>query len=344
VDIPVSLLPMKSRVLITGATGLLGMHVLLEELKRGSEVMAMFRSEEGKKDVKRVFRYYGNSGLFDKILWTKADVLDIETLKPMFERAQRVYHAAALVSFDPRHSQKLYKTNVFGTRNVVNLCLEYGVEKLVYVSSTAAIGKTETNTLLTEEAKWTELNGNSHYAQSKYLAEQEVWRGIEEGLHAVMVNPCIILGPGNWAKSSSTLFHQVKKGLRFYTRGSNAFVDVRDVAESMVLLMDSRIHSERFLAVGENASFKDVFSKIARAFDVSPPKTLVSGTLLKIAWRSEAILAFLSGKSPRISEESVAASERDVSYSNRKIKSQIPITFRTLDEAIENGVKFYNQD
>jgi nucleoside-diphosphate-sugar epimerase len=221
------------------------------------------------------------------------------------------------------------------TANIVNFCLKYKVEKLCFVSSTAAIGINATG-LTTEKDKWEIEGNNSGYSISKFSAEKEVWRGIEEGLNAVMINPCVILGPGNWESGSLTIFKTGKKGLLFYPNGGNATVDARDVAFCMRYLMQSDIKSERFLCVGSNQSFKDLFIAICSKMGSRIPKYQVPKS---IALLSAYILEFFSrfsGKKSGLSIETVNSAYKNVAYDVSKIKAVIPIEFRTLEETIEN--------
>lgn len=338
---------MKNKILVTGATGLLGAHVLVKLTDSGEEICALYRDEKSIYPVEQLFQYYKIDASFSRIQWVKADISDIDTLEKAIKNITQIYHCAALVSFDPKDAKWLFSVNVKGTRNLINLALNEGVQKVVHVSSTAAIGKSNISELLTEDNKWTSTSGNSLYAQSKFLAEQEVWRGLEEGLEVAIVNPCIIIGPGDWNKSSGTIFKQIENGLKFYTKGSNSFVDVRDVANAMIQLMRSEINGERFLVIGKNAPFKTIFDKIANQMGLKPPQWYAAPWLTSLAWRLEAVRSFLTGKSPLISAESVAASHRNISYSNRKIKSVLPIQFFKMDDAIENAIlfqKFKNQN
>jgi dihydroflavonol-4-reductase len=253
-----------------------------------------------------------------------------------------VYHCAALVSFRRRDFRKLVKLNKEGTANVVNVCLGAGIDHLCYVSSTAAIGRSATKTVYDETNKWITAPENSGYAISKYSAENEVWRGVEEGLNAVIVNPSVILGPGNWNESSLSIFKVVKKGLKFYTPGMNAFVDARDVAFALAELSEKRIFNDRFLVIAENLKYKDLFEKIAKAFGVKGPSVEAKPWMAALAWRLEAFLS-LFGKKQNITRETARSSMSTTQYSNEKIKARIGMKFYAMDDTVENAVKFFNQ-
>lgn len=223
---------------------------------------------------------------------------------------------------------------------MVNVALSLGIDHLVYVSSTAAIGRAVSKDMYDETDKWVSSPENTGYAVSKYLAENEVWRGVEEGLPAVIVNPSVILGPGNWNESSVSIFKVVRKGLRFYTPGANAFVDARDVAFLMAELSSKRIFNDRFLVIGENVSYRFLFEKIAGAFGVKPPSIEAKPWMAGLAWRLESFLA-LFGRKQNITRETARTAMKTVQYSNQKICEKLGFIFHTLNETVDNTVRYF---
>jgi nucleoside-diphosphate-sugar epimerase len=214
-------------ILVTGSTGLVGTHLLLELAKKHRKIRATHRSSSNLQAVFDTFSLYTEDPekyldridwkYLDRIDWIEADVTDFESIIQALDGVDYVYHTAAFVSFDPGDRHTMTQVNVEGTANVVNACLERKVKKLCYVSSTAALGSAPDGELITEDMAWTHSKSRSAYSVSKYLSEMEVWRGMAEGLPAVIVNPSIIIGPGDWKRSSSYLFSAVWKGLSFYT-------------------------------------------------------------------------------------------------------------------------------
>jgi dihydroflavonol-4-reductase len=333
-------------ILITGGTGLVGSHILLELCKLGKPVRALYRPASDRQLVRKIFNYYSssNDALYNTIQWVEGDITDVVSLEDAMKDVEYVYHCAALVSFNKRDRDKLEKINVEGTSNVVNACLDAKIKKLCYVSSVAALGKGIENKLLNEETKWTHEDDVSNYSISKHLAEQEVWRAGEEGLNIVMVNPCVILGPHNWNIGSTVIFKNMYAGVKYYTSGSNAVVDVRTVAEAMIKLMESDIRAERFLVISENLTFKDFCEKIAAALNKKPPTKKISRFMGGIGRRLEAIRAKFTGTQPRITKETLNAAFKQYSYSNEKIKTALPeLNLRNADEAIKNSVAFFNE-
>jgi nucleoside-diphosphate-sugar epimerase len=332
---------MTNRILLSGATGLLGSHVLMELVASDAYIIALYRDDRARDDVNSLFKYYGIEDKWEKVVWEKGDVLDVQRLHDLMENVNQVYHCAAMVSFDPSDAVKLHKINVEGTQNMVNSALASGVDKFVHVSSTAAIGRLNGSELCTEKTKWNNDDYHSYYAKSKYSSEREVWRAIEEGLNAVIVNPCIIIGPGNPEKSSGTLLSTVANGLVFYTEGANAFVDARDVSSIMIKLMNSSIQSERFLCIGENMKFKEMFTLIANEMNVKAPSIKASRFMTSIAWRLMKLISLFSGKTPRVTSESARASHKTTLFSNEKIKEYLNIEFTPIKMSVANAVAYY---
>jgi len=255
-----------------------------------------------------------------------------------------VYHCAAVVSFNPGASKHMLNVNVNGTANVVNMAMESGVKKLCHVSSTAALGRGEEQKMITEESHWQNSKFNSVYAISKYGAEREVWRGIEEGLDAVIVNPSVILGAGDWATDSSRIIGQVAKGLLFYPMGGNAFVDVRDVVAIMINLMNSPVSKERFLVASENKSYKELFDFIADALNKKRPSIRINSLLASLSWRAEWIRSFLMRSSPIVTREIISSSSRTYNYSNEKIRKATGAEFIPVQKSIEDTCRIFREE
>lgn len=327
-------------VLVTGGTGLLGSHLLVRLVQSQDKVRVLYRSTAKKESVQKVFTYYFKTEaaqFLEKLEWVEGDILDLYTLGQSFEGVTHVYHCAGFVSFAQRDFTKLMKINREGTANVVNFCLKYNIQKLVHVSSTAAIGGDD-DQVISEQTKWIQSPETSGYSISKYSAEKEVWRGIEEGLKAVIVNPSVIFGAGNWEESSLTILRTVANGFPFYTNGSNAFVDARDVAEIMVQLMKSDVENERFLCLGESISFKELLSLIAKKLHKKPPSINTPKWMMGLTWRITAFLALFTRKSPAITKQSAKTAFGNKVYSNEKITKTLNFQFRTIEDTIENAV------
>lgn len=298
-------------IVVTGANGLVGSHLIITLLAQGKQVKALYHTSHAAIN-------------HQNLTWQQGDILDIIALEEIFIGITQVYHCAAIVSFNPKDKQLLHKTNVEGTANVVNACLAAGVQKLLYVSSVAALGRAGISEPISENNKWIEGNHNSEYAKSKYLAEMEVWRGIGEGLDAVIINPSIILGCSDWTKGSAAIFKNAYNEFAWYTNGTNGFVDVQDVVTIMTKLMDSDITAQRFVVSGHNLGYQELFTSIANAFNKKPPHKLVTPFLAEIVWRIEAIKAKLTGSKPLLTKETARTAQQTITYNNSKLLKALP--------------------
>lgn len=267
----------------------------------------------------------------------QCNILDVVGLEEAMDGTDQVYHCAAVVSFEPSRKKEMFKINIEGTTNVVNAALSTGVKKLVHVSSVAALGRIREDEPISESMNWTEETSNSNYGQSKYLSELEVWRGIGEGLDAVIINPVIILGGGDWNTGSSQIFKSVYDEFPWYTEGVTGFVDVRDVAKAMIALMESNISKERFIISAENRTYRELFNLIADAFGKKQPSKKVTPFIAQVVWRLEAIKSKFTGKKPLVTKESAATALANVHFENGKLLKFLPqFNYRTIEETIND--------
>lgn len=327
-------------ILLTGATGMQGAYLLYDLLRTGKPVRAIKRSSSTTTIQQRVFNCLNQQhGLHlspDDAQWVEAGLLDYQSLFAAMQGVRVVYHAAAMVSFVPEEHRQMLKTNIEGTANVVNAALNQQVEKLAYVSSIAALGSEPQSGLITENSKRNPKNKYNYYAVSKFNAEMEVWRGTAEGLPAVIVNPSIILGVGDWQKGSPAFFGQVWKGFPFYTKGRTGFVDARDVSKVLISLVDSPVRNERFILSAENLTYQAVFTEIARVLKKKPPQYYASRWLTGIAWRFEALKSKISRQNPLITRETADSAHEISRFSNEKITKQLDFQFTPIEKTIED--------
>jgi nucleoside-diphosphate-sugar epimerase len=310
-------------ILVTGGAGLVGTELITQLLQAGKPVRAIYNRTK--------LADFSNENLQQM----QCDILDVTGLEEAMKGVDQVYHCAAIITFNPRRKQELFKINIEGTANVVNAALDAGIKKLVYVSSVAALGRIREVETINETMNWTEETSNSAYGQSKYLAEMQVWRGIGEGLDAVIVNPVIVLGAGDWNNGSSQIFKNVYNEFPWYTNGSTGFVDVRDVVKAMIGLMNSDIVAERFILSAGNRTYRDVFNLIAKAFQKKTPRKLVTPAIAKIVWRLEAIKRFFTGKEPLITKETAATALAKANFDNNKLKIFLPgFEYRKIEDTI----------
>jgi dihydroflavonol-4-reductase len=328
--------------LVTGATGMLGTHVMLELLKRGEKVKALLRKGANTDIVRKVFEYYlPHNKYFDQIEWAEGDLLDISSLQEAMQGCDIVYHTAAVVSYHPADRKEMYKVNVEGTANVVNLANDLGIKQLCHVSSIAALGKAVQHKPLDEETEWKTSSDNSHYGITKHLAEMEVWRGIQEGLSAVIVNPGIIIGPGNFSRSSGSMFTKLNEGLNYYSQGGTGVVSAADCARMMVDLMQRQCFNERYILVAENVTMKWLFEEIATSLDKKKPAKVASDFILQVARWGEWFKEKLTGRKALITGEMVRKTSLHVIYNNEKVLRELNTSFIPITESIAQTSSFF---
>ena len=310
-------------IFVTGASGLVGSHLIQSLVEKEASVRAIYRN------TIPVFKGA------EKVNWVKGDILDVTSLDQALKGVQQVYHCAAIVAFTPKQATAMLQANIEGTANVVNACINHQIQKLVYVSSVAALGRIRQDVAVDETMNWTPETSNSVYGQSKYLAEMEVWRGMGEGLNVAMVNPVIILGAGDWNKGSSEIFKSAYDQFPWYTKGVSGFVDVMDVVDAMQLLMNSNVQGQRYIISGANVPYQEIFTRIAKAFHKRPPYKKVTPLLAAIVWRLEAIKGMITGKAPLLTKETAATAQAVVHFDNSKFLKAFPdFKYRSIDETI----------
>lgn len=335
-------------ILVTGGTGMVGSHLLFKLLNENQAVRAIYRRAHKLESVKKVFGYYTKNvdELYNRIEWVEANINDIPALEIAFAGITHVYHCAAFISFEPDKYYQLRTINIKGTANIVNLCISNSVKKLCYVSSIAAIGNApDPNTLITEHTEWNPEADNSVYAITKYGAELEVWRGTQEGIDAIIVNPGIILGPGFWkGGGSGSLFRQIHKGLKHYPGGASAYVDVWDVVNAMFQLMASTIKNERYILIAENLSFKAFNDKVTKNMNLPPIRKKASPFLMALVWRLDWLNHKLFGKRRKLSKQLAHSLSAKTVYDNSKLKKDLDFQFKSIDDSISEVVAFYLKD
>lgn len=319
-------------IVVTGASGFLGQHLVKRLSQEGAPIRAIYH------------RTAPNTALLNlpNTTWVQADLLDICDVANILEGAKQVYHCAAIVSFDHTDKQRLIQINTDSTAHVVNAALEQGVEKLAYVSSIAALGRAHSGVEITETTEWEDSPHNTTYSQSKYYAELEVWRGIAEGLNAVIVNPGILLGEGDWEKGSAKLIKTVDSEFPFYTSGVNAWADVKDVTEILVQLMKSDCNEERFVVSAGNYAYKDIFTMMATALQKKPPHIKAGKLLTELVWRWSVLKNIFSKTPSTITKETARTAQKKVLYNNQKLFSVLPdFRYTPIEETIQRMAAAY---
>lgn len=328
-------------ILVTGGNGLLGSHLVLRLAGTGNKVRILVRNEESKEKLLNFLKRIKEEKLVEEnLVFVKGDITDRFSLFSAVEGVEKVYHCAAMVSLHHADRRKMLDTNIRGTAMVVNACLQYKVKKLVHVSSIAAINSTPGVKYSIEELGWP-TGKELDYSYSKRESEFEVWRGISEGLNAVIINPSIILGEGDLESGSGKLFRRVYSGMRYFTEGVSGFVDVKDVVRAMILLMDSSTTSERYILNGENLSYKDFFIRVAKVLNVKPPKKYAGRSLTELAWRLDKLGSIFLFRPHTLTRKAARAAHAINYYSSQKIVDSFTFKLTPVDKTIERTAKFY---
>ena len=320
------------KILVTGATGLLGSTITKQLLLQGHSVSVLCRPSSDRHLLEGAAR---------ELTWVEGDIMDVTGLEKAFSSVDMVVHTAAMVSFVPRQRKLMHKVNVEGTANVVDACLLSGIKKLCHISSVAALGRPEIRkdtppgpVEINERQRWTDSSSNSNYAITKYQAELEVWRGIAEGLNAVILNPSVILGEGDWHKSSTRLFKYIYDEKPFYSDGLLNYVDVADVSEAACRLLFSGISGDRFIVNGGTVPYRKFFTDAAAAMGKKAPRWKVSPLLAGVVWRFEALRSFLTGSTPLLTRETARAAQHHYRFNGQKLSSETGIEYRSLEETL----------
>lgn len=324
-------------VLVTGGTGFLGAYVIKELVNKGVPVRAIRRSNHLPSFI--------HGSVMNQVEWVDGDVLDLVALEESMEGIETIIHSAAIVSFNEKERRQMFRVNIEGTANVVNLAIEKNIRHFIHVSSVAALGRKTNGAIVTEEKKWEDSKINTNYAISKYQAEMEVWRGIAEGLSSAIVNPSTILGYGNWNSSSCAIFKTAYSEFPWYTSGINGFVDVEDVAKAIVLLAEKKITGERYILNADNWSFQQLLTTIADGFGKRPPAKHATPIMGNIAWRLEKLKKIFSGKLPLLTRESARVAQSKTFFDNAKILRALPgFSFTPLQQTISKACENYLQN
>lgn len=323
-------------ILVTGANGLVGSYLCRYLLMQGKQVRGLKRNSSD-------FRLIAD--IKDKIEWAEGDILDILSLEEAMEGIEQVFHCAAFISYSKKDEKKLMSVNVQGTANVVNAALEKNIQKLIYFSSIAAVGRTgKDGEIVNENIPWDRKTINSDYSLSKFLAEREVWRGIAEGLNAVILNPAIIVGAGNWTSGSCRLFSTVHDGFKYYTEGVTGYTDVRDVVKIAFQLSQKETKGERFVICSENLSYHDFLTSIGKALNVKGPTVKAGKFLSGIAWRAELIKSLLTGKAPQVTKQTSRIANKKVYFDHGKIVALLNYEFIPVKRSIDDTAASFTKE
>ncbi len=331
--------------LVTGATGILGSHVVLKLLQDNKPVIACKQKGSDLKKVEKLYSYYPDGKkLFKTIVWRDIDICDLFSIEEALEGISVVYHCAGFVSFNKRDRKKLFKINETGTANVVIACMHKKIETLCHVSSLATINNLDYKEALHENVFWKTSGKESDYALSKYNAEREVWRASEEGLNVVIVNPGVILSPGFWNQSSSKLFAVCFKGTKFYTDGSTGYVSAKDTAAIMIALVEKKCYANRYIVIENNYTFKEIFDLILTNFGKQKTTIKIGKSILNFGRFFDYIISKIAGKEQVLTKAIINSTLNKQTYLNSKIKQTLGFNFTPIEYEIKQICRFFADD
>ncbi|MDZ4751317.1 MAG: NAD-dependent epimerase/dehydratase family protein [Flavobacteriales bacterium] len=328
--------------LVTGASGLLGHHVVLELLVRGEKIRALNRSAEDGLMVRKLARFYGIDHRIEwsNLQWFECDIMDITRLNESMDGIERVFHCAAVVSYHKKDRSKMYNVNIEGTANVVNTAMNNGIKRLCHTSSISALGRQYHMQTVNEDDEWRDSKMHTHYAITKHHSESEVWRGIVEGLNAFIVNPSLIIGPGKEARSSGAIFEHLKKQWNYFPAGGTGMVHVRDVANCMVNLMEKGINARRYTITSENIEYKRLWQLASSKMNLKIPQKQLPPWLPKLALMFESFKELLMGKRASVTKESIGNMQLRFLYDNSRIVEELNYKFLPAEVAIDDAIEF----
>lgn len=320
------------RIFVTGGTGMLGSYLLRHLLAKGySDIIAIRRKDS---------RYDLVSDIKNNIRWVDCDLMEVCLLEELMQDRQWVFHCAGLVSYHPGDKKLLFTINGEGTANIVNNCLQTGVEKLVHISSTSTLSRKQENALINESAIWEPGKNHSAYTISKFIAEQEVWRGIAEGLHAVILNPSKMFGAGRWT-GPNKFFKLAWKNYPYYSKGTTGVVDVRDVARLAVIAAEQNIEDHRIIANAQNISYCQLMSQIALLLQKKPPTIKVNTTFQELIWRLEWMRSAFTGARPLLTRETARQSAKEYQYDNSKSIQLLQFSYTPFQHTLQETAALF---
>lgn len=333
-------------VFLTGSTGLVGGHLIVRLHQSGKNIRALVRSTSTFDQLRLICSFYNQSfqKLYDSIEWVYGDTLDFVGLCDLLRDVEEVYHCAAVVSFNSKNRKEVLQTNIQGTANMVDASLKCGVKQFCFISSIGALGHAEKGAFINEKTPWKNDGKASAYSESKFRSELQAWRGFNEGLKIVIVNPGVVLGPGAPQKGSLLLFQAGRKGIPFYTKATTGYVDVRDVCRAAVELMEKEIFGKHFILVSENVDNKALFTMIATEFNAKAPRFEAGKIILTLAAYFSEVYGFFTGKTPQLTRETVKSAQKPQEYSNQLIKKTLNFEFIPLRQTIKETCNFLKEN
>ena len=318
---------MNPRILVTGGTGLLGSYMLRWFRHHGyTNLTATFHN-----DSKTL-----PADLQQGIEWKKLVLPDIQDTHEIISGMDWVIHTAAYIGYNKNEKAKLLAINQEGTKHIVNACLEHQVKHFIYVGSIGALGKEKNFATLNEASPWLQNEFSTTYGLSKYLGELEAWRGSIEGLNVTAVLPSVILGTGDWQRSSLQIFDRVAKKSGWYPGGQTGYVDVRDLANFIGLILEKNKPGERWILNAENLSYEVIYRMIGQVLGLQKNFRPAPRWLANVILSS---ISLMTGK--QLGKEILAPAYATFSYDHSKSLALDGFSYRPIEETIHEVTEIY---
>ncbi|MGV0941872.1 NAD-dependent epimerase/dehydratase family protein [Empedobacter sp. ULE_I140] len=319
-------------IFVTGGTGLVGAHLLVELAKKQQPIRALKRKTSNTKTIENFFAEQNASQFYSYINWIDGDLLDVTELPNLLDGIETIYHAAAFVSFDERQEEEIFNTNILGTESLVNEAIDSGVKEFFFISSIASMDDINPVTKMIDElSPWNNSLTHSSYSISKFRAEMEVWRASQEGVKVIIINPGVIIGTLDTKRASESLFQQNSSKNDYAPSGGTAFVDVRDVVNILFQLIDKQLFNQKFIVISENKTYKEVFDYVA----INSKRSVknVSNSTLKIIKNLSIFSRIFGGK--YMTKANYYSLTSVTKYDNSKVVKALDYNFISVKDAVD---------
>lgn len=319
------------KVLVTGANGFLGSWVTRALVAEGHDVYALVRKNSDLSELE---------GINCKYIY--GDVTDIHSMLDTFKGMDSVFHLAGVIAYKKSQRAAMEKVNVQGTANVVSVCRENKVRRLVYLSSVVAIGAGYTpDQVMNEGSPFNISELDLGYFETKHAAEKIVKKACDKGeIDAVILNPSTIYGPGDAKKGSRKMQLKVAQGkLKYYTSGGVNVVAVEDVVDGILKAWKNGKNGERYILSGENMLIKELFAMIAKEAGVSAPTSQLPDKLLHTVGAIGDFMEKMGLKGP-LSRENAYTATMYHWFDSSKAQKELGFAPRPAKEAIHGSVQW----
>lgn len=321
---------MSELALVTGGAGFIGSHVVRSLLKRNYKVRVLALESE---PIDRL------EGLDVEI--HRGDLLDPDVLGKALEGCRYLFHLAAIHAQWMKDFDPMYRVNVNGTRQLMELALKMKVQKVVYTSTQNIIGIAK-NGRSDENTPFHEFEKSSHYTRSKFLAEQEVLKLSGKGLPVVIVNPSGPVGEGDTGPTGHVIIQFLNKKIPFFFYGFFNIIDVLDLAEGHVLALEKGRPGERYILAGQDLSIREFFSQLERLSGVKAPKIQIPRWIaMVLGYVFEFVSDRITHKAPKMSVDRVRTRGRKKLLSIKKAQNELGLPHTPLDETLNRAIQWY---